>query len=114
MVQPSTTRNQLNTKEAMSKIIEKSNYRVVVEPKTGPHYFSRTQESILAEEKSACEEMVEQIKRHVDMVGRIDVEYDTEEICSYCKLQWEVDEQTGEPQCCTKAQVEFSEQKNNV
>lgn len=87
----------------MSKIIEKSNFRVIVEPRT--HIYGVA----LSFVESDCETMVEEIKRHVDNVSRVYVDYDTDEICSHCGYTWVVDE-TGLPQCCTKAQKEFEEQ----
>lgn len=54
--------------------------------------------------------MEEQIKRHVDNVGYISVQYDTYEVCSHCNLTWEVSEDNRDPDfpkgcpvCCDKA-----------
>lgn len=83
----------------MSKIITKTNFRVVVEPKT--HGFSiRYSDSTI---ESDCKEMVDQIKRHVDNVDRVYMDFDTEITCSYCGYEWELDKETGEPTCCNKA-----------
>lgn len=72
------------------KKIEKSDYRVVVYPK-GPYWMNRGAEKIAAAQKSDCEAMVEQIKRHVDEVGSVMVECDTKVCCSFCGTEWTQD-----------------------
>ena len=60
-----------------------------------------------------CEEIKEQIERHVDNVGSVYVICDTEEVCEFCGLGWEEadgldpDEPKGIPLCCNKAQEEW-------
>ena len=39
----------------------------------------------------------ESIKRHVDNVGDIDVEYDL--VCTFCGGHWEVEKSDGDPDC---------------
>ena len=81
----------------MSKITTKTNFRVIVEPVTSICGIK------LSTVESDCREVADQIKRHVDNVRRVDVEYDVENTCSHCGYSWEVDEETGEPLCCQKA-----------
>lgn len=100
------------------KIIKKSNFRVVVEPRAlgnfgatirvSDSFFHKTPESIEKGYMDRCREIADQIKRHVDETGSVDIEFDTTAICSHCGHEWEVDE-TGLPQCCQKAQSEFEE-----
>jgi hypothetical protein len=92
----------------MSKEITINNYRVVVEPVTHVYGIKLSADTI----KRDCQEIANQIKRHVDNIEHISVEFDTKITCSHCGYEWEVDE-TGLPQCCTKAQVEF-EQQNQI
>jgi hypothetical protein len=102
----------------MSKVIKKSNFRVVVEPKRLGDYGSvRTSDSFLRKpdqiEKDyqrRCDEIAEQIKRHVDNVDRVEVEYDEEFTCSHCNQEWEADG-SGCPTCCEKAEQEFEAAK---
>lgn len=91
----------------MSKIIKKSNYRVVVEPKTHIYGIALSEDAV----KGDCREIVDQIKRHVDDVCRVDIEFDTEAVCSHCGYGWELDEETGAPVCCNKAVDEFNNEK---
>jgi len=96
------------------KLIKKSNPRIVVEPKT--HIFGIT----LSEEtqKRDLREMQEQIKRHIDNVEDVRIEYDIDEVCSHCNLNWEVSEDDdgiefpkGTPVCCQNA---IDEHKSNL
>lgn len=91
----------------MSKIIEKSKYRVVVEPKTYVHGIK------LSSIESDCKYMVDQIKRHIDNVDTVTIDYDTREVCSHCGYEWETDPENGEPICCEKAIIEFKSVSNS-
>lgn len=72
--------------------------------------------------RERCEEMAEQVKRHVDNVGSVEVQFTEVHTCSHCFLAWEeltaeeaantftrIDEHSveGEPVCCDKAIAEF-------
>lgn len=85
------------------KIIEHKNFRLCVEPWLIGKYDAK-----YAERK--CKEIQSEIKRHVDDIGQMWIEHDTEITCSHCGLNWEVDE-TGEPVCCNEAIKEFKLQK---
>lgn len=101
---------------SMAKIIRKSNFRVVIEPKRLGDYgsvrtsdsFLRKPEQIEKDYQRRCEDMVEEIKRHVDNVAGVEVEYDTEEVCGHCGYEWIVDED-GTPNCCDEAIKEYNE-----
>ena len=84
------------------RIRRKINIRVEVIPSV----WKETEENMLA----ACKHLVEDIKRHVDNNG-VSVAYETEEICSLCKMIWEVDEQSV-PFCCAPAQAEYCSANN--
>lgn len=87
----------------MAKITKRTNFRVVVEPETRIYGIR------LDRVERECENIVDQIKRHVDGVHSAYVEHDTEVVCSHCGYEWE--EEDGIPQCCTKAQVEAAAEK---
>lgn len=111
----------------MAKIIRKSNFRVVVEPKglgdygsirVSDSFFGRSEGEIEKEYLQRCNEIEREIKKHVDNVGYTFVKYDKEELCSHCGLGWEVAEDDnnpdfpkGTPVCCQKAIDEYNEQK---
>lgn len=107
----------------MSKIIEKSNFRVTIEPKRLGDYGSvRVSDSMVYKTKEErenayherCKEIAEQIKRHVDNIGCVSVDYDIEETCSHCNLRWESDELTGKPLCCGAAIEEFEQLQKHI
>jgi len=64
-----------------------------------------------AEYMQRCLEIEYEIKRHVDGVGGVEIEYDEREVCSYCGYDWDVDEETGEPFCCQGAIDEYKNKK---
>lgn len=90
----------------MSKVIEKINFRVVVEPKT--HVYGIK----LSYVEQDCKEMADQIKRHVDNVSSVSVDFDTNVTCSHCGYGWEEDI-TGEPLCCNAAIEEWKQLSDN-
>lgn len=103
------------------KITRKVNFRVVVEPRSLGDYgfiimsdnsFNRKDEDIEKEYLNRCEGIKDEIKRHVDNVRSIAVDYDVEERCSFCGFEWEVDTETGEPRCCMSAVDEFNANKS--
>jgi hypothetical protein len=105
----------------MPKIIRKSNFRVLVEPKRLGDYgsirtsdsFLRKPEQIEKDYQRRCDDIVDQIKRHVDEVGDVSVDFDTESVCSHCGREWEEDE-NGEPVCCDSAIAEHNQSKESV
>ena len=88
----------------------KTNIRVEVIPKI---YFWR-KEGIEDKKLNACNQILQEIKRHIDDVEEINIEYDEEEACSFCGYDWdEVEEKKcdgwpkGMPLCCKEAQLEW-------
>lgn len=98
-------------------IIHKSNFRVIIEPRNLGNFGSiRCSPSLIygrgpeaekrmAEElQSRCEEIVSQVKRHVDEVGWVGIECDEEQQCPFCGYNWEsACDENGEPGCCRAA-----------
>jgi|GEM_PF-1902643 len=89
------------------KKTKRFNYRVVVEPAIYP-FFSDTEQHI----KAICERIKEEIKRHVDNVSNVYINWDTQAYCEHCGHGWEEDE-NGCPLCCDKAQEEWEAQKED-
>jgi hypothetical protein len=89
----------------MAKVIRSINWRVVIEPDDrfchnwwkASHY------------QEACEEILKQVKRHVDDSQHARIESDTSEVCEFCNYEWET-EDDGTPVCCGKAMEEFKAQ----
>lgn len=96
------------------KVTRKTNYRVVVEPRTHIFGIALSDDTI----QKDVREIESQIKRHIDNIGYLSVQHDTEETCSYCGLTWEVSEDDsdpyfpkGTPVCCQKAIDEHLQKK---
>ena len=94
------------------KITKRDNFRVVVEPRGLGHLgWVRTSDSFLypdemergKEYAARCEDICNDITRHVDNVGRVYVESDSQEVCSFCGRDWELDDDDGLPTCCNEA-----------
>ena len=95
------------------KIKHYDNWRVEIEIPTH-RVFLRDEKSAREAERDA-DDIVEQVKRHVDHEGGVTVQYDAKDVCSFCGYDWEVVEEgeededypVGMPACCTEAQEEF-------
>ena len=98
------------------KILGKQeNFRVVVEPRIlGDMGFVRTSDSFFyrdpvkraAAYRDACNEIAAQIKRHVDEVGHVSVEFDQEPICQHCGSRWTEKSDAYNGGCCDKDEDE--------
>jgi len=78
-------------------------YRLTVWPGA---WFSR-----IPGDKSDCEDILEQIQRHVNGIKQVNIEFTTKDICEFCKSKWEQDE-NGQPVCCNKAVEEWDRLKS--
>jgi len=105
----------------MKKTI-RENFRIIIEPRAlGDYGYVHTSDRLFYpdEEKRAkayqdrCEDIEEQIKRHVDDVGYVRIECDKKVVCTYCGWGWEIDEGTGQPFCCDEAIAEAEFEKQN-
>lgn len=99
----------------MPKIIKNSNYRVVIEPQDLSNIerrFHKDPESVEKSIKNRCNDIAESIKRHVDNIDRVDIEFDTDETCSHCGLEW-CEDYNGLPTCCTEALAEMQIEKGS-
>ena len=109
------------------KITRKENFRVIVEPRSlGDFGFGivsdrmgRTEEQCCKEYLERCEEIEQDIKRHVNNVGHVYVKFDKEEICSYCGYGWEESEgeedfEKGSLVCCEEAMEEWKNKLSNA
>lgn len=92
----------------MAKSAKHENWRVEVYPKRlGDFgYFtisdSRASNDPGKEYKQRCEEIKDQIKRHVDGIGSCSIECDVNFVCEFCGWQWTEDSDTYNGGCCGK------------
>lgn len=111
----------------MSKTLsDKQDFRVVVRPRRMGDYgcikISESAcrgfdaDSIRHWERSMrrrCEEIVDDIKRHADGVGSVDIDFDQYDICEHCKEAWTAD--SGECNgCCDKEISEWEQRTGKV
>ena len=75
----------------------KENFRLVVEPRTG-YVWQPTPKDF----EAICETIRAEIKRHVNDVGYIGIEYDMPAICEFCGHSWTEDSTTFNGGCCDK------------
>lgn len=93
----------------------KTNFRVVVYPCGLADFgFMRTSDDFLygrgpdaaarieKEYQGRCEEMAADIRRHVDSVGGVEIEFDQEPVCEHCGSGWTEDSDTYNGGCCSK------------
>lgn len=108
----------------MKKTI-RDNFRVVIEPRSlGNYGFVSISDSMACggdpdriekEYMQRCREIEDGIRRHVDDVGYVSIEFDETEVCSHCGGEMDLwpDDQPdddflpGEPCCCRKASEEW-------
>ena len=89
---------------SMSKLTTKINIRVEVWPKIYSKFMSTEEQEL-----SDAENIIAQIKRHVDDIAYCDIVWDTEILCEYCNYTWDETEA-----CCDKAQAEFLKEKDSI
>lgn len=84
----------------MKAVGEKVNFRVVVEPKRPRYFVSMTTERLEKELEDRCNEIIAEIKRHVDNVDGACVEFDETYVCSHCGSPWTEKSSTFNGGCC--------------
>jgi hypothetical protein len=91
----------------MGKVVRNINYRVVVDPRHPAWYdFCRGDADYERHFKKTCENIVEQIKRHVDDVGFIEIKHDVVATCEYCERPWTEDDPNYN-QCCGRDEEDY-------
>lgn len=89
------------------RVTERTNYRVIVEPQ-GPRWTSYIEK----EQKRDCEAIIEQIKRHVDGVSHLYVDFDTTHSCGHCGHVWTEKSDTYNGGCCEEDEKNNPEVRN--
>lgn len=95
------------------KIKVTENFRVIVIPDE-PWFLEKENLGMTDKNRekwrSACNKIVEEIKRHVDGFSDVYQDSDTKDVCSFCSLEWEENDDGG-PVCCGKAVAEWERSK---
>ena len=77
------------------KKTEQTNFRVEVFPEDG-HWRRKS----VQEQRKDCDWIIDEIRRHVDGIGRIDEACDTLDTCSHCGARWTEDSDYYNGGCC--------------
>lgn len=93
----------------MPRTVRKTNIRVTVYPRSPWNFGNRTPESIERAELDQAEQILADIRRHVDNYGQAMLTYD---LVTYCSTyEWEEDSEGNAldkwPNCCSDDQYEF-------
>lgn len=97
----------------MGKSTKQENYRVVIEPRGLGQFgnISMSDRMFCSDEadrqnqyRQACNEIADQVERHVDGVGYVSVESDTVDECAHCGSRWTEDSSEYNGGCCEKDQ----------
>ena len=75
-----------------------TNFHVDIEPDRMT--WSRDEERIDSANREACRGIAEQVKRHIDNIGSVQVLWDVEVTCSFCGSRWTEDSDTFNGGCC--------------
>ncbi len=84
-------------------MVVRKNFRVVAYPDIWQGHTENTSENTYM---STCEDIVKSIKRHVDDIESIRIEWDTTYLCTLCGREWD-NYENGLPSCCDEAQDIF-------
>lgn len=105
----------------MSKKTNEIGYRVIVEPHTLEPFWYRGimghdagMAQRLKDQKANAQTIAEQIKRHVDNVGSVEVETETQEVCSHCGSAWTEDGSDYNGGCCAEDEAHNHELAHNA
>lgn len=80
------------------KLGPRESFRVVIEPASCT--WIRT--SNCSDDEITCDQIADQVKRHVDSVGSVTVEFDQGHVCEHCGSQWTEDSADYNGGCCGK------------
>lgn len=90
------------------KLSKKSNFRVVIHPRSlGNLGLMIVPDSMISsnaelEYEKLCNEISNQVRRHIDGVGFVEVDFDREYVCEHCGYKWTEDGDKYNGGCCDK------------
>ncbi len=95
----------------MPKKTIETGWRVIIEPRRiGDLGYVQCSDSLLTRDEEdrrkeylrRCEEIIQDIRRHVDNVGHVHIDIDTEDVCQFCERPWTEDSTEFNAGCCEK------------
>jgi hypothetical protein len=107
---------------SMGKKTTQQNFRVVIEPRglgnfgsvsMSDRMFCKDEADRQRQYRELCEEIAQDVKRHVDNVGWVGVESDDVHECEHCHSTWTEESAEYNGGCCDKDQ-EAEEQRQKA
>lgn len=104
----------------MAKTVKHDNYRVVIEPRRlgdfgcismSDRMVCRDEADRLRQYKERCLDIAADVKRHVNNVGRVDIEFDSMPVCEHCGSEWTEEGYEYNGGCCEKDQATQDERE---
>jgi hypothetical protein len=80
----------------MSKKVNRTNWRVVIYPVDHVYLGASGRPS----EQITCDDIVKEVKRHIDDVASVHAEWDDEPVCEHCGWAWTEDSPDFNGGCC--------------
>lgn len=90
------------------KKIAKSNFRVEVYPRTTAYGIH------IDDEENVCEQILPEIRRHINDVHSAYIIYDENPVCSNCGSAWSEDGDAYNGGCCATDQIAEDTRVNNA
>ena len=88
---------------------KQGNFRVIIEP---DEPWGNTTDNKYERWRRNCEELIRDIKRHVD--GFVHISWESDTLCGFCDSEWETETSKndpdipyGQPLCCDEAVKEW-------
>lgn len=100
----------------MKKVNGYENYRVVIHPRSLGDFGSVSMSDSLvasgeadrqAQYRERCHEIAADVRRHVNNVGIVSVEFDTLAVCTHCGSSWTEESDTYSGGCCDQDESNF-------
>lgn len=89
----------------MAKKLNRTDFRVVVYPRRPGNYGWVHIGGVTRSEKESenlCESIKQDIRRHVDDIQNIEINWDSEKVCEFCGSTWSEDSAAYNGGCCGK------------
>lgn len=93
--------------------LKNENYRVMIEPRClgdlgsvilGDHYMCKDEADRQRQYRERCEQIANEVMRHVADVGSVCVDCDRVAVCEHCGSPWTEDDDQYNGGCCAKDQ----------
>lgn len=96
--------------------LKNENYHVVIEPRRlgdlgsvslSDRYMCKDEADRQRQYRERCEQIANEVRRHVAEVGSVSVACDTVAVCEHCGSQWTEDDDQYNGGCCAKDQEAY-------